>query len=398
MKKIILFGAGRDGRAALDIFGDENVFCFCDNDRSLWGKEVMGKRVIPPDELKQYEKDNIIILAAKERICNEIARQLKDELQIDRFLYSSALRKYLNTYGTIEDFLENQSDDTSIYKLKCLFTEDIIKQLKEQIEFFRTHTDVRTALPATGELRHLQMKLLHASAIFEKEISELGMRLILGSGNLLGAVRHRGFVPWDDDMDFAMLRSDYESLLDMYAKEDRVYISEASLYDYDRLYREMEERLKRGNSFEICLNGNFMKVFIQVPNSDYVVIDIFPLDYYCDEVTFTDLKKYLRSISRKASELTSVKEVVAYYESLRNECGFISDSPTLKMEYGLECAEHILTHKAFHTSNEVLPLGKIDFEDYVFYAPNQAEAYLKEIYGDGIWQWPEDAGRQTHKG
>ena len=51
-----------------------------------------------PEELKQYEKDNVVVLAAKERICNDIAYQLKEELQIDRFLYYSALKKYLNTY------------------------------------------------------------------------------------------------------------------------------------------------------------------------------------------------------------------------------------------------------------------------------------------------------------
>ena len=396
MKKIVIFGAGRDGRAALVAFGSENVFCFCDNDCSLWGKEVMGKRVISPVELKQYEKDNIIILAAKESICNEIARQLKDELQIDCFLYYSAFKKNLNTYGTIESFLENQSDDKSIYKLKCLFMEDVIKQLKEQIEFFRTHTDVRTALPATGWLRELQMKLLDASVMLEKEISALGMKLVLDSANLLGAVRHGGFVPWDDDMDFVMLRNEYEKLIDIYMKEDRVYISEISPYDCARLYRDMEGRLKRGNSFELCLNGNFMKAFIPTSAGDYVVIDIFPLDYYSDDVSLDDLKAYLRNVSRKAGSLATIKEVVAFYKSLRQECGIISERPTSKMEYGLECAEFILSDKAFHTNDEVFPLKKIGFEKFDFYAPNQPEIYLQKIYGD-IWQWPEDAGRQTHK-
>ena len=396
MKKIILFGAGRDGRSALDDFGNENVFCFCDNNRSLWGREVAGKRVISPDELKQYEKDNIIVLAAKERICNAIACQLKEELQIDRFLYYSALKKYLNTYGTIENFLANQSDDTSLYRLKCRFMEDTVQQLKDQLEFFRTHTDIRTVLPATGELRQLQMKLLRASVMFEKEISALSMKLILDGANLLGAVRHGGFVPWDDDMDFVMLRNEYEKLIDIYMKEDRVYISETSPYDYAGLYRGMEGRLKRGNAFELCLNGNFMKAFIPTSADDYVVIDIFPLDYYCDDVSFDDLKVYLRNASRKAGDLATVREVVAFYKSLRQECGMISERPTSKLEYGPECAEFILSDRAFRTNDEVLPLRKMGFEKFDFYVPNQPEAYLQKIYGN-IWQWPEDAGRQTHK-
>lgn len=395
MKKLILFGSGQRGKEALTYFGEDNIFCFCDNNPKLWGKEILGKKVIPPSALKENEQNNIIILAADDRICAQMKKQLQEELGIDRFLYYVPLKKYLCEHGSVKTFLTEQCDDASIYRLMYFFSEAKVQELEQRIDFFRHHTDIRMVKPATGELRKLQLDLLDASIRFEKIVSDLGLKMMLGGANLIGAIRHGGFVPWDDDMDFYMLREDYEKLIVHFKNENRVHISKASRYDQERIYKEMEEKMKRGNEFELCLNGFFLKAFVAVPDGGYVVLDIIPFDYYTDSTEFAQLISYIKTMPHHEDQIESVEEAVDYYKNLRKSSPFVSDIPSRKIQYGLECSAFILLCNGFRNVDEILPLSKIVFENHEFYAPREPETYCRRLYGD-IWQWPEDAGKTTH--
>lgn len=67
--------------------------------------------------------------------------------------------------------------------------------------------------PATGKLRLLQDGNTVLLALFARKCRESGLRYWLDYGTLLGAVRHRGFIPWDDDLDASMMRPEYDRLL-----------------------------------------------------------------------------------------------------------------------------------------------------------------------------------------
>ncbi|MBW9211943.1 MULTISPECIES: phosphorylcholine transferase LicD [Terrabacteria group] len=73
-------------------------------------------------------------------------------------------------------------------------------------------------------IREIQEKLIGILMYFKEFCEERGLKFVLAGGTLLGAVRHQGMIPWDDDVDVFMLREDYEkleSLWEKYADKDR---------------------------------------------------------------------------------------------------------------------------------------------------------------------------------
>ncbi|WP_143531138.1 LicD family protein, partial [Rodentibacter genomosp. 2] len=61
------------------------------------------------------------------------------------------------------------------------------------------------------EIKQIELQILIE---FRRICDELGLRYYLSGGSLLGAIRHKGFIPWDDDIDLAMPRSDFNKLIE----------------------------------------------------------------------------------------------------------------------------------------------------------------------------------------
>ena len=68
------------------------------------------------------------------------------------------------------------------------------------------------------QIREIQDKLLEILLYFQLFCQQNGLRFVLAGGTCLGAVRHSGFIPWDDDVDVFMLREDYERLPSLWAQ------------------------------------------------------------------------------------------------------------------------------------------------------------------------------------
>ena len=74
-------------------------------------------------------------------------------------------------------------------------------------------TNVQNRLTA-GQTREMQKYLLDILLAIDKVCREHNLRYYLVAGTMLGAVRHKGFIPWDDDADIALPRKDYDVLVE----------------------------------------------------------------------------------------------------------------------------------------------------------------------------------------
>lgn len=116
----------------------------------------------------------------------------------------------------------------------------------------------------------IQAEILKEFACF---CDENNLKYQLYSGTLLGAVRHKGFIPWDDDIDVAMTRKDYERLLSIWTNnKDSGYFLQSYLTDKE--YHRQFARLRKNDTI-------YKQAAYQHLNIHHgVFIDIFPLDDY----------------------------------------------------------------------------------------------------------------------
>lgn len=120
-------------------------------------------------------------------------------------------------------------------------------------------------------LRNLQGLLAKLLVEFDRVCRDLGLPYVVYGGTAIGAVRHQGFIPWDDDADVCMLRSDYERLLE---EAPRILGPEFSL-ENSRTHADFPNMF----SFLTLKGTRFLPQFVEQTTYQMpVALDIFPLD------------------------------------------------------------------------------------------------------------------------
>ena len=233
--------------------------------------------------------------------------------------------------------------------------------------------------------------LLELDRVCKKE----NIKYWIADGTLLGAVRHKGFIPWDDDIDICMLEEDYKNFLKLANKELPNYLflqtKETDKY-YDWFpYAKVRDR----NSIFIEKMYSNKELFHQGINIDIFVMDIYSRRIKKIYKIFYRLKEI--KISVKENKMIILKKLLLFFKiNILAEkilkC-FIKNNQRGKKDFLIG---YRYLWKQIYESRDVFPLSEIEFEGYKFPCPNNPDAILKELYGDTYMELPPEDQRIWH--
>lgn len=391
--KVIIFGAGYWGREAFAYFGEKNVFCFCDNKiKDGVEEELYDRKIISFQKLVKIHQDYVIVVCTGRNngYHLEIFRQL-EEAGIDLYLDYTVLEQMKISANDLVGQLQSEDGRAKFFIKYYRF---LYQSEKTQLEYLKSHADIRALKPAKGRLRRRQLELLDFTEEFLSVTDQLGIRLFLNFGNLLGAVRHQGFIPWDDDMDLGMMRDDCEKMLKWAGEKHRLgTMCGEKWVDRSGVSRIWSEVIADGNGQQYTFH--IRPEMIQVHNGDGSAgIDIWVYDFYKDGYEIEAHRKWIEQITEKIWRFSDEKEKVDFLEKERKNNPMVSTEATANIFPGIDNFggyPGVKKVERWIPASAVFPLRKVRFEDREFWAPNRMEEFLGFEYTNYM-EFPDSIG------
>ena len=254
-------------------------------------------------------------------------------------------------------------------------------------------------------MKKLSIDEIHAHLLgivkaFDKVCRNHSIPYYIIGGTLLGAIRHKGFIPWDDDIDVGV-----------------------PMPYYDELMRHLESELKK--PYSVCRYWNHkgcVSIFTKLEDSSTILedprldiplenqmglnIDIFPLNYcYKGEKKAMKIRRLLKLEHKIFVESASGKKLKHYIKRLLQilypySHRHIQDK-LYKMMMSINEGDTLTNLFGVYNEREFMPVEYYGnpveylFEDTTLLGPKNSDAYLKQIYGDYMQLPPEDK-RQMH--
>ena len=240
------------------------------------------------------------------------------------------------------------------------------------------------------ELKSLQFKILEIVRYFDTFCKENNITYYLMGGSALGAMRHKGFIPWDDDLDVQMLSKDYQKFIKIVSKEVEKYNlffqSEKTDPKYDGEITKLRDR-----------RSTFLEISDKTVGEYHqgIMLDIFEMKTYDPKIW-----KYYTFISTIAKAKphggngfvgNRIKEII-YYSKLDKLCQWILRRNELEKGF---LGFYLQFNEKFKYEN-IFPLSEIEFEGHIFPCPGNADGYLKSLYGDTYMELPPEDQRRVH--
>lgn len=250
-------------------------------------------------------------------------------------------------------------------------------------------------------LNRIHAEILTVMDEVHRICTENKLRYFLTGGSLLGGIRHKGFIPWDDDLDIVMPRDDFNKFMELTKHSTGKFkLLYGTGYQYYPLYF-----MKYENTDTVFYEG---KEWVKGKKPG-IFVDIFPIDYSKGNLRVLNIQKRIICrlsdiISKKSGQsaelpnfgaralykllpmrlLKNIRYAVAQL-SVTNEAPYFANFGS---QYNIEKQ---------HFPIEKFGKGKlIPFEDRMYYAPIDPDFVLNRIFGSKYMQIPPEEKRRTH--
>lgn len=233
--------------------------------------------------------------------------------------------------------------------------------------------------PDGSQLRRLQLRMLDILLEIDRICQKHHIRYWLSSGTLIGALRHGGFIPWDDDLDIEMMREDYLKLMKVLPDELPDWLAlQNSDTDPHYFFFYAKIRDRRSKMHE---NTNYDRIW----KEQGIYIDIFPMEKHpiglhkLTEKTVGHMYKIWRTSTDDTKSIKQVRRIFDFNDQflfpfLRILCRLL---PNKVITSGMGIPYH---NPRFE--DEIFPLTTHEFEGHELPVPANADAHLRHIYGN----------------
>ena len=268
-------------------------------------------------------------------------------------------------------------------------------------------TQDKGKIMTSEEVRRMQLLQLEMMVEFDRVCKQEGIRYVICCGTLLGAVRHKGYIPWDDDADIAMLREEYEKFQKIAYKLDQsiCFFQDHTTdpeyrWGYGKLRKTGTKYIRLGQEHIHCKTG--------------VYVDIFPMDdiprttigqvfndlecFFWRKVLYSEVGRVapgINPLQRLVYNLMSKIPTDYVFEKMRH----ITD----KSNNDTNCRVRLLLYPSFgrlYTKNSIrtmygMPkiwfkqIHRYEFEGYKLDGIRDYDAFLKYMYDDYMTLPPE---------
>lgn len=290
----------------------------------------------------------------------------------------------------------------------------------------KTFQKLKKAAASNSRLKHLTDAELNAlQGVLLEMLTDLdalcrrnGLCYLLTGGSALGAVRNKGFIPWDDDVDILMPRADYEKLAACVEKElsHKYWVqSLASGEKYDLNFLKFR---KKGTLF--------VEIYDNEPENAGICIDVFPLDDTYDNPIASKLYGVVNEglflmascvrMHQKKERLLQYTESPSLARSIRLKCaiGRLLNSRRNPQLWYRRCerwSKKILNPTSRYLAvsagrghyfgehylrSDLYPTKETPFEGHLFQIAQNPHAFLKTLYGEGYRQEHKEYERESH--